>query len=73
MYGTGEETANVETTHAMEASTYEVPVSTTQEDRNTNHESDLTGSTYSAPNVYEYATFGPNEEMVIYFVYVQTW
>ena len=31
----------------------------------TGPEYELTESTYAVPNVYEYATLGPNEQMVI--------
>ena len=40
---------------------YEVPLSLK---RDTEPNYDLSESTYAVPNVYEYATLGPNEEMV---------
>ena len=54
----------------LEASTYEVPVNSsasasavTQAVR-TEPEYELTESTYALPNVYEYATLGPNGQAV---------
>ena len=69
-YGTG---ANNGTISILEASTYEVPVNssasagavTRQAVRTAEPEYDLTESTYAVPNVYEYATLGPNEQMVM--------
>ena len=42
---------------------YEVPVNSTVQSVNghTASEYALTGSTYAVPNVYEYATLGPNK------------
>ena len=72
-YGTGEDITNngSGTIQILEASTYEVPVSSsasvsvvTQAVR-TELEYELTESTYALPHVYEYATLGPNEQAVI--------
>ena len=53
---------NKEDASLLEASMYEVPVSI---NGSTGHEYELTGSTYAVPNMYEYATLGPNGAMVI--------
>ena len=45
----------------VEASVYEVPLSL-KRDAEPNY--DLSESMYAVPNVYEYATWGPNEETV---------
>ena len=59
------------TSHVMEASTYEVPVRTMEGGHGNNEcEYELTGSSYAVPNVYEYATFGPNGEMVTPHMFV---
>ena len=47
----------------MEAGVYEVPSSLKRDTEPTYY--DLSGSIYATPNVYEYATHGLNEEMVI--------
>ena len=50
----------------LEASMYEVPVNAAQSSSGSiGHEYELTGSTYAVPNMYEYATLGPNEAAVI--------
>ena len=54
----------------LEASMYEVPFSAAQstiESTRHDHEYELTGSFYAVPNMYEYATLGPNGAMVIQF------
>ena len=54
----------------LEASTYEVPMNNSACSRavtqpaRTEPKYDLTESTYAVSNVYEYATLGPNEQMV---------
>ena len=48
---------------------YEVPVNPAHSSNgSTEHEYEMSGSTYTVPNMYEYATLGPNEAMVIDFV-----
>ena len=56
-YGTGE----YKEKNIVEAGMYEVPLSLK---RDPEHNYDLSESSYAVPNVYEYATLGPNEEMV---------
>jgi hypothetical protein len=54
----------------LEASMYEVPLSAAQSTTGGtghDHEYELTGSFYTVPNMYEYATLGPNGAMVIQF------
>ena len=54
----------------LEASMYEVPFSAAQSINGStghDHEYELTGSFYAVPNMYEYATLGPNGAMVIQF------
>ena len=62
--------ANKGTIQILEANTYEVPTNNSACSRamtqpaRTEPEYDHTESTYAVPNVYEYATLGPNEQMV---------
>ena len=58
-YGTGEVKGN--RSNIVEAGMYEVPLSL-KRDAEPNY--DLSESMYAVPNTYEYATWGPNEEMV---------
>ena len=54
----------------LEASMYEVPFSAAQSINGStghDHEYELTGSFYAVPNMFEYATLGPNGAMVIQF------
>ena len=44
---------------------YEVPVSTTLQSRKIAPDTELSTSLYADPDAYEYATTGPNEELVI--------
>lgn len=56
-YGTGDKgNGNI-----VEAGVYEVPLSL-KRDAEPNY--DLSESMYAVPNVYEYATWGPNKETV---------
>ena len=69
-YGTGENNnmLNNGKTLILEAGTYEVPVGSTGTSQAINIEPEyyeLIESTYAVPNVYEYATLGPNDEKVI--------
>ena len=63
-YGIG---GDKENGNVVEAGVYEVPLSLK---RDTEPTYDLSGSIYATPNVYEYTTLGPNEEMVIRYVCV---
>ena len=73
-YGTGKDTANNGQIPSIEPSTYEVPVSisasTVTQDVKTEPEYEITESTYAVPHVYEYATLGPNEQMVIIYIII---
>lgn len=40
---------------------YELPVNSTLQNQNGHSVTDLAGSTYAVPNMYEYATFGPDK------------
>ena len=62
-YGIGGDKENGN--NVVEAGVYEVPLSLK---RDTESTYDPSGSIYATPNVYEYATLGPNEEMVIRYV-----
>ena len=46
---------------------YELPVSSTLQNQKGHSETDseLAGSTYAVPNMYEYATFGPDKMVII--------
>ena len=44
---------------------YELPVNSTLQSQNGHSETELAGSTYAVPNMYKYATFGP-DKMVIF-------
>ena len=66
-YGTGEDASNNGKLPNLEASTYEVPLSSCGAiagPMRTQPEYELTESTYAVPNVNEYATLGPNEQTV---------
>ena len=55
----------------LKASMYEVPLSAVQSiggSTAAGHDYELSGSFYAVPNMYEYATLGPNGAMVIHFV-----
>ena len=72
-YGTGNDIANNGQIPSLEPSTYEVPVSSSANASagavtwyaKTEPEYEITESTYAVPHIYEYATLGPNEQMVI--------
>ena len=72
-YGASPEDVKVPTKEdpsLLEVSIYEVPLSTAQSSSGSaGHEYELTRSTYAVPNMYEYATLGPNGAMVIHFVF----
>lgn len=47
---------------------YELPVNTTQvtqQNQNGDSKTGIAGSTYAVPNLYEYATFGPDKMVII--------
>ena len=45
---------------------YELPVNSTLQSQNGHSETELAGSMYAVPNMYKYATFGP-DKMVIHY------
>ena len=64
MYGNGRQLATGQQANGLEASMYEVPVSTTLQSRKIAPDTELSTSLYADPDAYEYATTGPNEELV---------
>ena len=61
-YGTGKD-KGITNGIIVEAGMYEVPLSL-KRDAEPHYDIDPLEATYAVPNEYEYATWGPNEEMV---------
>ena len=73
VYETGGVNLNHESTLcALEARRHQAPVVSASLTMNTEseHEDIGSGLIYNMPVIYEYATIGPNEEMVKYFVII---
>ena len=44
---------------------YELPVNSTLQSQDRHSETELADSTYAVPDMYEYATFGPDKMVII--------